>query len=171
MSDSCKPWVLQWFRCAIIKINITCGFHIYVEILYMIFLYFQHMLSLHLYWGASIWSCIPNPKAWSNSVSTKRQHWAGGSRSRSFGCLHVKYGRWTNQGTLAWKGGGSPSRIPPPKFNSKIPWKPWWLERKTLSPFLLGWVSVTFQGRFLLNFRGGGVDVCKNQLMELMVSW
>ena len=40
-------------------------------------------------------------------------------------------------------------------------------------PLGLGW-KVTFQGRFLLNFRGGGVDVCKNQLMqlmELMVSW
>ena len=131
------------------------------------------MLSLHLCWGASIWSCVPNPKAWSNSVSTKRQHWAGRSRGRPIGCLHVKYGRWTNQGTLAWKGGGSPSSLPPPKFNSKIPWKPWWWERKTLIalPIGLGW-KVTFQGRFLLNFPGGGgVDVCKNQLMELMVRW
>ena len=43
-----------------------------------------------------------------------------------------------------------------------------WQEDFVAFPLGLGW-KVTFQGRVLLNW-GGGVDVCKNQLMELMVS-
>lgn len=113
------------------------------------------MLSLHLYWRSSIWSCIPNPKAWSNSVSTKRQHWAGRSRGRSIGCLHVKYGRWTNQGTLAWKGGGSPSSLPPPKFNSKSPGSHAGWKGRLCS--LSSWVGLegNFSGAFPVQLPGG----------------
>ena len=54
------------------------------------------MYTSLLSWGASVWF-----KAW--SIPTKRQQWAGGSRGWSTGCLHVKHGRWTNQGTLTWR--------------------------------------------------------------------
>lgn len=64
-----------------------------------------------------------------------------------------------------------PQAAYPPRSLTANPLEAMLVEKEDFVPFPLGlgW-KVTFQGRFLFNFRAG-FDVYKYQLMELMVRW